>query len=340
MNNFDFIRLVSALAVLVSHQFALSGRAEPYPTSFHSLGGTAVLVFFTISGYLISQSWNRDPHILRFSKRRLLRIWPALVFVTLASAFILGPTVTDLSLEQYLVHRDVWRFLEAAIFTIRYELPGVFENNPLPRAVNGSLWTIPVEVQWYAVLLTAGAVGLLKRKSALLAATVAFAAYTFILSKDRSFWNELGVFMCAGACLNAYRTTWEPRPLSVFVALASLAGVFLWIGYGFVTLFLTLPFAAIWLGTSSTPVLRAAGRFGDVSYGVYLFAFPVQQMVIWWRGGDRFLENLAVSGVLTLLLAFVCWHLVEKQALKLKPSAKEVLHIREEVSHRAPAPLA
>ena len=99
-NNFDFIRLVAALLVLVSHQFALQGLPEPGVQGLYSLGGLGVLVFFSISGYLVAQSWLNDPHWLRFAARRLLRIVPGLLVVMVACTFILGPVLTHLSLTE------------------------------------------------------------------------------------------------------------------------------------------------------------------------------------------------------------------------------------------------
>ena len=95
-NNFDFVRVAAALAVVASHQFALTGHAEPVLFGLHSLGGMGVLVFFSVSGFLVAQSWDADPHVGRFAARRLLRIWPAFALVILLAALVWGPLMSAL----------------------------------------------------------------------------------------------------------------------------------------------------------------------------------------------------------------------------------------------------
>ena len=95
-NNFDFIRLCAALCVVVSHQFALTGLPEPVILKTHSLGGLGVLIFFTVSGFLVAQSWDSDPNIARFAARRLLRLWPGLAGLVLVTVFLWAPAASPL----------------------------------------------------------------------------------------------------------------------------------------------------------------------------------------------------------------------------------------------------
>ncbi len=92
-NNFDAVRLFAAFLVLGSHHLFLSGMTQPKPTG-NTLGEVAVMIFFVISGYLISQSWYRDPHIVRFIMRRILRLWPALAAATVLIALVCLPITT------------------------------------------------------------------------------------------------------------------------------------------------------------------------------------------------------------------------------------------------------
>lgn len=320
-NSFDCIRIVAALAVLVSHQYPLTGRQEPHIFNFLTVGSLAVLVFFCLSGYLVSQSWARDPHIGRFILRRLLRIVPALAVVLFVSTFILGPLVTNLTFSEYVF--GLWDCFKFLIVHLHYRLPGVFANNPFPvaNAANGSLWTIPIEVAWYGILLITGVAGLLRRKWLLLVATIAFASWAFSgdPTEKRVLINIFGASFCAGACLNAYREFWLRRPLTVFAILTALALVLYATGHQYPALFVLLPYLTIALGTADIPLLRNAGRLGDLSYGTYIVAWPTQQTIIHLTANQwAFGWSLSASIVVSLVLAYVSWHWVEKPALGLK----------------------
>jgi peptidoglycan/LPS O-acetylase OafA/YrhL len=325
---FDFVRTAAALAVLVSHQFALTGRPEPSLFSAHSLGGIGVLVFFAISGYLVSQSWERDPNIWRFALRRMLRIWPALAVVTLLCAFVLGPLVSTLPATEYFGSGETWAYLKAMKFTVRYQLPGVFEGNPYPNAVNGSLWTIRIEVDWYLTLLVVGVVGLLRQRFLVLAATIVlafvfFGTNVFVDPGHRNFWWEFGLFFCAGACLNSFQNVWKVQPFRVLAALCAMGAVVFALGYPDAALFVVLPVFVICFGTASFPLLRRFGRFGDLSYGIYVYAFPTQQTVTWLTDNKLpFAAGLVLTTLCTTLLALMSWHWVEKPALDLKPKVR------------------
>jgi hypothetical protein len=155
-NNFDLLRLFAALLVLWSHAHTLAGRPEPLLLSWATLGPVGVFIFFVISGYLVSISWNADPNIGRFLARRLLRLIPALIVVILLSMFVLGPLVTTLPLADYFSHPHFSLYLLNIVLHPVYSLPGVFEHMRVPYAVNGSLWSLPVEFLMYLVLAAGG----------------------------------------------------------------------------------------------------------------------------------------------------------------------------------------
>ncbi|WP_237711947.1 acyltransferase [Rhodanobacter sp. 115] len=161
-NNFDFVRLAAALAVLVSHQFALHARPEPLMFHYQTLGGYAVMVFFAISGYLIASSWAHDSNVWRFSARRLLRIWPGLICTVLLCGLVLGPLVTDLSAGSYFSDPTTHRFFGTLLFHVSPFLPGVFPHSPLAYIPNGVLWTIPIELRCYGYLAILGMIGVLR----------------------------------------------------------------------------------------------------------------------------------------------------------------------------------
>lgn len=150
-NNFGALRLVAALFVLRGHMQYLLGQA---PIVFFGAGieNIGVKIFFLIGGYLITKSWCSDPNPIRYATKRVFRIWPPLIVCVAFSAFVIGPLCTQLPLGQYFSSVGLWRYFRILLLYIYYDLPGVFAGNPYPVAVNGSLWTLPIEVFMYLVI--------------------------------------------------------------------------------------------------------------------------------------------------------------------------------------------
>lgn len=329
-NNFDAVRLLAAGMVLCSHQFALTGRAEPRPFGLLTLGTLGVLVFFAVSGYLVAQSWDRDPHVLRFVAKRFLRVWPGLAVVTAVAALVVGPLVTQVTLHEYFQSPVTRDYFSQLYLGIRFLLPGVFEQNPW-HVVNGSLWTIPIEVRWYGALLLAGICGLLRKRMrlVLLALVVAYAIYIYGVFDVQhnplarfplpDFGCEYGSYFCSGVVLYHFRHAWRGHAGWLTAVLVVAGALMVALDHGYAALFLLLPWGVIRFGTSSTPWLRRAGRYGDFSYGIYIYAFMMQQLAISLIGANHpYWLGLTVSAACTLACAALSWHLVEQPSLNLK----------------------
>lgn len=337
LNNFDLIRILAALCVLVSHQHALSGLPEPTVLHAESLGGLGVIVFFSISGFLVAQSWEADAHVGRFAARRLLRIWPGLAVVTLLTALVLGPWVSSLSPQQYFSQAELRGFAWNLVFDLHNQLPLQFTGSALPAAVNSSLWTIPLELKCYLALAAVGFVGMLRYRGLLTALTTLAALLTYLVGEpiyrkhpellqlrvDQVYLLHFGLYFFAGASLRQLRFD----SLSRWTLLLAVAGMWLFggvalaLGKPLLTLWLVIPISVVLAGQASTPFLRRAGRFGDLSYGLYIYAFPVQQTLLWQlKDSLSWGVLLALTIATTATLAFASWHLVEKRALRLKPS--------------------
>lgn len=313
------------MMVLVSHQFALSGYTEPL-TPIGSWGGVGVLVFFAISGFLVAGSWTQDPHPGRFAARRLLRIWPGLFVALVLVALVLGPLVSALQASVYYAQPMTWKyFKQLGLWNFKPMLPEIFLGNPMPLSANGSLWTIPIEVRCYLALALLGVIGLFKRTWLLPVAFAAFAVWFFFLFKTGydqpiRMWLQMGVVFFCGASMYQLRHLWQSRVLlTLAFAVATIAA--LWTsGWQEIAATLGLPVLVVLFGTSSTPVLRRAGRFGDISYGLYIYAFPVQQTWIWLGGRSWSIgTGLLFCTAVTVALAWLSWRLVEQPALRLKP---------------------
>ncbi|WP_335645248.1 acyltransferase [Burkholderia singularis] len=193
-----------------------------------------------------------------------------------------------------------------------------------PKAANGSTWTIPIEARWYIYLAIAGLLTCLRKRKFVLTTILFFLVYQFGIfhaetNADRSMNREYGLYFCIGVLIWLYRDMWESRKLWVAIT-AVAAGTLVYIleQHLLAKLIVIAPFTVI-IGSSSTPILRRFGRFGDVSYGIYIYAFMVQQTLIWAIGRTApFSLHLALTVLVTMICAFLSWHCVEKPALQLK----------------------
>jgi len=328
-NLFDFLRITAALAVLVSHQLSLTGRAEWGIPGFQSLGGLGLLVFFTMSGYLVCESWQRDPNLIRFAIRRFLRIWPGLAVAVLLAACLLGPLMTTLPLGSYFGDPSFTKYFENLRFNDSQQLAGVFAGNPV-TAVNGSMWTLPIEVRWYGLLALGGLIGALRWRWLLATFTLLVAVHYFILldvegviasSGDRGWKEELGLYFLAGACIQRFESEWCSRRTLSLVVTFTLAALVFVLGEPHFAYWIVLTATTINIALISWRPLATLTRRGDFSYGLYVYAFPVQQTIVALTHNTLpFAIGLSISVVVTLGFAVASWHLVEASSLRLKPS--------------------
>jgi len=240
-NNFDAIRLFAAALVLFSHSYPLSGNPQEWfivNWGIETGGGIGVSIFFVLSGFLVCRSLIYSKNILRYIGARSLRIFPGFVVVILLSVFLLGPLVTGYSTEEYFSNDLIELYLKNIwLFPIYYFLPGVFEGNP-STAVNGSLWTLPVEVAMYLTLLAIFVLFKLKKKVLAVTAFLFISGYLVaanvyqlsganpgvMLLKGVTTYHfiKLGMFFFVGACVYAYR---EYVVVSKWYALSAVLAV-------------------------------------------------------------------------------------------------------------------
>ena len=254
-------------------------------------------------------------------------------------ALVLGPFISTMSLHDYCHNPLVKDYFNNLLFKLRDQLPLRFEGNALPLAINGPLWTIPLEIKCYLLLGLLGVTGLLRVRWIAPALTlVAVGIYAvWEVRGDRlaalagwtledHFLIEFGLFFSAGASIFAFRVHETFRKsLSVLASCWILAAVALACARPLLALWFAVPVTVLMIGNASTPFLRRAGRFGDLSYGLYIYAFPVQQTLIWlFKDRLSWWSVLGLTLVMTFMLAFASWHLVEKWALRLKPSRRVV----------------
>jgi peptidoglycan/LPS O-acetylase OafA/YrhL len=335
-NNFDCTRLLAAAAVIYGHAHPLAASADPAFFG-NAVQAFAVKVFFTISGYLIAASWLADPDPARYLFRRALRIFPALIAICLLTILVLGPLTTSLTPGEYFTSTITWDYLRNVLLYPVYNLPGVFEANTYPAAVNGSLWSLSVEFAMYIALpLVAWRMKGLALKATLLIATALLCAasiwwlrvspsevYPTVYGTNIRSALDVAPYFMIGACFQAFK---EEIKLHSGIALFGVGVLLflqpagLWSEFALMTVG---TYGILAFATTEAPVLRSAGRFGDMSYGLYLYGFPIQQWL--YHLSDNRLSawgNALISLPICLVLAWISWHGLEKWALKLKPKGK------------------
>lgn len=326
-NNFDFLRFFAATLVIFSHSFILSTNTysqEPFAifsNNQESFGGIGVAIFFIISGYLITLSYDRSKNIIFFLKSRILRIFPAFVLVLLFTVFVLGPLVTSLPINNYFQNKQTYKYLLSISMYILhpieyYQLPGVFTNNIYP-GINGSLWTLKYELFFYIFVAILGLIGMLKKQS-LLILVILFFIMSYLNMISWGYGEKLLKYFSIGAFFYIFR---EHIPFNKNIALTSILILELsLLNNSFLQLFPIFGgYLVIYFAFSPKINLNWFSKLGDFSYGLYIFAFPIQQTIIFSQGGKMNpLQNFIFSFPLILICAFLSWHLIEKHALKIK----------------------
>lgn len=328
-NNLDALRLVAALMVIHGHGWLLSGAGISglWGVPFGRVG---LDVFFSISGYLVTASWTREPKLGSFLVKRALRIFPGLVVCVLATAFVLGPLVTAWLLGKYFTDGGTWAYLGNIALLNALYLPGVFTGLREGGAVNGSLWSLLPE---FACYLTVPLFALLPPKPlvpALVGSAVVCGAAGLVLfygtgmpslvlyHLDLRYALVEMPFFLMGAALFLLDQRVGERMWRADLCLLAFIGNYLisaWLDWWNLPFeWFTLPYMVLAFGRMSLPVFRRTARFGDFSYGLYLYAFPVQQTVVWaWPEADY---PVLLCTALTVPLAALSWHLVERPAVR------------------------
>jgi peptidoglycan/LPS O-acetylase OafA/YrhL len=340
-NNFDALRFFAAIAVIFSHSFLIAEGTQNrewlilLTGNQCILGLTGVFIFFAISGFLVTQSFEHTAKPLHFLAKRALRIFPGLFLATLLSAFVLGPLVTTLPLGSYLSRLEPYGYVlgNTLLNQTVHELPGVkFIDNPVGLEINGSLWTLRYEFMMYLMVLALGVLRQLTVRTAFLLLGFGIVClYSDMLdefAKWGSFFQELSEWGWLVGFFAAGMVLYKLRHSGVFdgrIALLAVAGLALSIPLRqFITLFPIFGcYLAIWLTLNEHLPIFPVARFGDLSYGLYIYGWPVEEAVIWLSGGRApwwlvFLCALPAAAV----VAFLSWHLVERPMLRLKPGSR------------------
>jgi len=332
-NNFNLIRFVASLSVVITHAIALSTGNTFYGPLHHFGSFVAIIapdVFFVASGYLITASLLVRGQARNFVVARVLRIYPALWLTVLTVAFVVGPWVTTLPLADYFAQPLLWSYLAhnlTVLFGASEGLPGVFTHLPYPNAVNGSLWTLPYEVRLYVALLIGWwLVGKLAadRLRMLAAVIVSLALLTlaaklathFYFGQERNMLRLAPPFFI-GSAFYLFRDRIALRRGYFVAALTLMLLASPWLQAFYVVDQFCIAYLTLYLAYVPGGVIRRFNRIGDCSYGIYIYSFPLQQLLVMSMPGIGPWSLMAWSVGVALPLSLLSWHFLEKPALAL-----------------------
>lgn len=338
-NNLNLIRMLAATGVLVSHAFPIaSGPATLQPfeaaTGF-TLGWICVAIFFAVSGFLITRSFDRKPHIESWLAARIMRLFPGLLVVSILIAFLYGPAFTTLALADYFGSAATYLYVprNVSLVWLQYGLPGVFLTNPYPLAINGSLWTLVHEVGCYFGVFLAGVLGLSASRRMFAAVLVLYCA-VYLVSGLPGIADSIHPKLFALRSLSfpfavgmAFYVWRERIRLSYALAAGlALAAALLKPTILFAPAFMiAIAYAVFVLAYRPGGAVRRYNALGDYSYGIYVYAFPVQQALVAVAGPMSPLENMAFAFPVTLLLAVASWTLIEKPSLDRRHALADLM---------------
>lgn len=340
-NNFDIIRFILAVLVVFTHGYLVYygnvAKVEPLELiSGNQMGfGTlAVNFFFIISGFLVLQSWLYSKTFFQYLKSRILRIYPAFVVVAFACAFIFGPLGTGTPQSPFSNITNYWSEVNLSSLTFttlqlkKPDVPTTFTQLPYAYDINTSLWTIRYEFLCYLIIPFLALFNTFKSKLLPFVLYILVSAvYIYIHFSDYDFTAYFGILntikftslFLAGACFYHYRA-YIPRSRYLFLlSSAVLIITLLWVRIFSFVLPVFGGYILFYLIFNRTVRFKNFSRYGDFSYGIYLYSWPIQQLVMMYFGQKLNFFLFFISTLLIIIpVAALSWHLIEKPFLALK----------------------
>jgi peptidoglycan/LPS O-acetylase OafA/YrhL len=331
-NNFNLIRFLAAGTVVFAHSFiVVTGDRFAGPlvaATGHDLGYHAVNVFFVASGFLIALSWRKTPSLPTFLSARLLRLWPALILCAVVVTFLIGPLLTSLPAGEYLRAAGTWKYLPKVVDLLGADsaLPGVATTVPGDGGIDAPLWTLKYEVICYLCLAAFGLMGGFstpRRFCSLMVPVLmllALASLTPVAHDATRPYDHLIRFgLCFGFGVVAFFAA-RRVPLSLWGVVAAFALAVLLrrtAAYEFVLCFFTA-YATVWAALVPAGTVRNFNRLGDYSYGIYIYAYPIQQLLVQRLPRLTPLALFVAAAPLAIALAVASWHWLERPCLARK----------------------
>jgi peptidoglycan/LPS O-acetylase OafA/YrhL len=331
-NSLGLLRLIASLSVVISHSFLIiSGDATQEPLGkamAYNLSQQAVHVFFVVSGLTLARSWARNPDIVIFARSRLLRIFPGLLGVGLITAFAIGPIISKSSTTSYWSEPDAYLYpIRVLYYFNEAKLPiMVFEDVPLINDINAPLWTIKYELLAYAIFALLSAYGFIKNPHyGLLYIFLLLSLYYFIdlyeikLSITLALGSAIRFAICfmLGVQMFHYRRFITTSPLILVVTIPA-AVVFYEGTVGELACFMLAASIVIVFGCRRYGAVSSWTTRTDISYGTYLYAWPIQQSLVSAVPSISITALVVLSSGFAMLAATLSWFSIEKPALQLR----------------------
>ncbi len=329
-NNYNILRLLAAIFITFSHSFDLLKLSDKEPLNLVShqvvqFSFIGLCIFFSCSGYLIAKSASTSVSFKNYIWKRFLRIQPLLIVWCLVAIFIVGFLFTSLSTTNYFTNKDTWAYLKTVlpVFGIRFTLPEVFSNNIAENGVNGSLWTLVIEERLYLFI----ALVFLFRSSAKaffisIIVLLNIVYYISTTSLEGSFLSGLNTsssfysIIFLNASLLYFLKIEFSKSISALLVCSSILLVGSFLGLDFLKV-IAIPIFIIAISQIKS-ITNKVGKYGDFTYGIYIFSFPVQQILIATKCVSNPFALFFYTMLIVLPLAIISWHLLEKKMMGLK----------------------
>ena len=324
-NNFQLLRLIAAVMVMETHSHILlyDKSREIYNSVLFRIGYLGLPSFFFLSGLLVTQSLHHSASWKHFLWKRMLRIYPAACFSILATALLMGPIVTTLPPAGYFLSPVLFKYLASCtLLHINFMLPGVFTHSVLgTSAVNSSLWTISLELKLYLGLFITWALPVSWKKLLvpllIIAAIICFSWKRSIFPVSYIYFAYIIHFLTGVLCYY-YKERIVIHPLLFLLLLPPLIYLSLRLDIYRYSVFLLIPMLVMSAGAFAVDQVKKITPRPDLSYGIYVFAFPVQQLIANYLHPTGSLQFFILSLTAVCPLALLSWYGVEKKALRLK----------------------
>ncbi len=333
-NNFDLLRLIFAVFVVITHSYILSGNPNDFfwqMTKQTTLSYIGVAGFFVISGYLIFKSFERSKNISDFFEKRIRRIFPGLIIAQLVTLIAISILIKEEIFFLFQKETILYFVKGCTIFLQKFRISGLFENNLHPQVINGSLWTIPFEFFLYIFMAVFFTIFKFKDNlfSILLLLVILLSNFLFydrnilqgILPESLNYnlknLAHFGVFFFSGVLFAKYQII-NLKNSKVILITSLLLSFILFFSKSW-ELFhqILIPFLIISAGILHwEPGEKFIKKIGDCSYGIYIYSFPLQQILMNLFPSLDQKKLISISLPISILLGFLSWRFVEKKFLK------------------------